>query len=554
MKWFKSRRVVVFLIVACALFLRLYRVDRIPPSLSWDEVSIGYNAYSILTTGRDEHGRFLPLDSFIGYGDYKPPLPVYLTVPFVAVFGLSEIAVRLPSVLAGALTVLFTYILVKEMFSRGFGKDAQQKSQDPRESYAHTIAVIAAALLTISPWHLQLSRAGFEANIATLFLVVGVWLAIRAQLQRRYLLWCWLPFVAAMYTFNSSRYFAPMLVAVLVFFGWRSYVAHRRWFAAGIVISLLFVAPLVPHLASKEARLRFEEVNIFTDYSIVFEANKRIEEEGYAWWAKVFHNRRVGFARSYLIHFLDNLQPWFLFLRGDGNPKFSTQEVGQLYLIEAPFLILGALYMFATYRRIAWFLLLWLLLAIVPAATARETPHALRIETSLPVWQIVIAYGILSFYTAMGQAKRNRYLFAVFFLYLASFGYFLHAYYAHYAKEYSSEWQYGYREALRAVSAVESTYDTVVITERIGRPYMYVLFYTRYDPRLLWTTKDALFDGAGFYNVYGFGKYRFTREGVGSYRGRVLYVLPPEQVPENARIIDTVYLLNGTPALVIFDL
>ena len=81
--------IILFLIVFLGFILRIYQVNQIPPSLSWDEVSIGYNAYSILKTGMDEHGRFLPYDTFVGYGDYKPPLPVYLTVPFVAAFGLN---------------------------------------------------------------------------------------------------------------------------------------------------------------------------------------------------------------------------------------------------------------------------------------------------------------------------------------------------------------------------------------------------------------------------------------------------------------------------------
>ncbi|MEK7118952.1 MAG: glycosyl transferase, partial [Patescibacteria group bacterium] len=74
----KKTYIVLVLIGILAFFLRFYNATQIPPSLSWDEVSIGYNAYSILKTGRDEFGRFLPLDAFVAYGDYKPVLPIYL--------------------------------------------------------------------------------------------------------------------------------------------------------------------------------------------------------------------------------------------------------------------------------------------------------------------------------------------------------------------------------------------------------------------------------------------------------------------------------------------
>src|SRR3990172_6662708 len=137
-----------FLFVAVILlgfFLRVYRADAVPPSLSWDETSIGYNAYSILKTGRDEHQRFLPLDTFIAFGDYKPPLAIYATVPFVAMLGLTELAVRLPSVIAGTLTVLITYFLVLELFNNKL-----------RITNNQSLALLSAFLLAISPWHIQL--------------------------------------------------------------------------------------------------------------------------------------------------------------------------------------------------------------------------------------------------------------------------------------------------------------------------------------------------------------------------------------------------------------
>ncbi|MBI2009816.1 MAG: hypothetical protein HYS86_01425, partial [Candidatus Chisholmbacteria bacterium] len=52
------------LIVFFAAILRLSLLGQNPPGLYWDEVSLGYNAYSILKTGRDEHNEFLPYARF----------------------------------------------------------------------------------------------------------------------------------------------------------------------------------------------------------------------------------------------------------------------------------------------------------------------------------------------------------------------------------------------------------------------------------------------------------------------------------------------------------
>ncbi|MFZ5845511.1 MAG: phospholipid carrier-dependent glycosyltransferase [Patescibacteria group bacterium] len=526
-------------ITLLAFFLRFYQVARIPPSLSWDEVSIGYNAYSILKTGRDEHGRFLPLNTFVAFGDYKPPIPIYLTVPFVAILGLNELAVRLPSVIAGTFTVLLTYFLVKELFGKSL--------------LTSHLSLITALLLAISPWHIQLSRAGFEANIALGEIILGAFMMLRSRSAPRLLLVGFLPFVAAIYTFNSARYFSPLVLVGLLFYGWSSFRAYRRQVGLGLLIAFLFLLPILPHLASREARLRFAEVNIFTDESVVRAANARIGFDGFNWWAKLVHNRRWGYLRSYLIHFLDHFQPSFLFIRGDGNPKFSLQDIGQLYLVELPFLILGIFFLAQKYRQKFYLLLFWLLAAIAPAAVARETPHALRIENSLPTWQIFIAAALVS--NIKYQISRNkRALFIAFclLLFAGNFAYFWHNYFNHYASAYSGEWQYGYREAIREIAPLKDQYPVIYLSEAIGRPYIYVAFYEQLDP---WVFRGAVkggFDAAGFYNVASLGKYRFVRSDVDKFLPHSLYILPPNEVPATVKVISTIKLLNGSPALVIF--
>src|SRR3989304_1265994 len=128
------------LILILATVLRFWHISQNPPSLYWDEVSLGYNAYSILKTGRDEHGKFLPFTNFAAFGDYKPPGYIYAAVPAIAAFGLNEISVRLPSAFFGVLTVLIAYFLARKIFEN------------------ERIALFAAFFLAISPWHIQFSR------------------------------------------------------------------------------------------------------------------------------------------------------------------------------------------------------------------------------------------------------------------------------------------------------------------------------------------------------------------------------------------------------------
>lgn len=588
MKTALKKHLLIVGIVFLALFLRLYQVVSIPPALSWDEVSIGYNAYSILKTGKDEHGNVMPLAAFPAYGDYKPPLSIYATVPFVAIFGLNELAVRLPSALAGVLTVLFTYFFVKELFNyhirhSEFSSESKSKikqmlkrvQHDKNQHYVTYISLITATLLAISPWHIQLSRAGFEANIAVMFSVLGALLVLSARKHSNVWLVAWLPFVLAMYTFNSSRYFVPLLGLSLLFFSWKEVIANKKQFAYGVVIAFVTLLPTVPHLVSPEARLRFKEVNIFTEVSVVEKANTYIQHSPHRFIGNILHNRRVGYIRSYITHFFHHFDLRFLFIRGDGNPKFSTQDTGQLLFFELPLLFIGVMLMLRRHRNVGMLLIVWLLAAIVPAATARETPHALRIENTLPVWQIFIAYAIFqgvppirragrSLANTAGRQKSRQYggqaesrrigvMILLLFLYLGSFGYFYHNYFNHYAKEYSGEWQYGYKQAIEYAQTIEHNYSSIVLTGSIGRPYMYTAFFTKLDPKEFHRTIDGSFDSAGFYNSSSLGTWQFTREGVREYDADTLYILDPHDVPDEANVIKDIDLLNGDRKLVVFD-
>src|SRR5512146_3517555 len=86
----------LFVIIIAAALLRFINLNAMPPALNWDEVSHGYNAYSILTTGKDEWGVSFPT-IFRAYGDYKLPAYIYLTAVSEKFLGVDAFAVRLPS-------------------------------------------------------------------------------------------------------------------------------------------------------------------------------------------------------------------------------------------------------------------------------------------------------------------------------------------------------------------------------------------------------------------------------------------------------------------------
>ena len=540
-------KVLILVILFLAAFLRFYQLGVNPPSLAWDEAALGYNAYSIGETGRDEFGRFLPFDYFASFGDYKPPLYIYAAVLPVKIFGLNEFSVRFPSAFFGTLTVLLTYFLVKELFAT---------VSPPRCS----LALIAAFFLAISPWHTQLSRAAWEANLASFFIVLGVLLFLKSLKSRGWLLlFSALAFVATFYTFNSTRVFSPILVLGLAVFYRQNLKSMKRWVVISSIVAIFLIIPLVPHLLSPEGRLRFREVNIFTDFDVIETTNRWMVQDNNAWWSRIIHNRRIQFALLFLEHYFHHFEGKFLFISGDGNPKFSLQDVGELYLFDLPFLLAGVYFLIRKKERAAFPIFWWLLTAPIPAATARETPHALRILDSLPTWQIITAYGFLTSVSSIKyqvSSKIQKYsIFSFCFLFLLfNFFYYLHNYYTHYPTEFSGEWQYGYREMIEVISKIERNYEKVVVTKNLGRPYIYFLFYKQYSPQKFWQDKDKVEkEPAGFINVTGFDKYEFRPIDWEKETEKTLFAMTPSEVPDEAHIIKIIYRLNGKPALVLFD-
>lgn len=535
---------VLSFIILLAAFLRFYNLGTNPPSLTWDEAAWGYNSYTLGLDGKDEFGRFLPITYIESFGDFKPPVYAYLGIIPVKIFGLNEFATRFPSAFFGTLTVLLTFFLVKRIF--WLKKESE------------IVGLIAAFFLAISPWHIMLSRAAFEANVSTFFIVAGVLtFLVGVQDKKWFLILSAISFTLSMYTFNTARIVSPILVLVLaIAFRNRLFINKTQTIIAALV-GVLMIAPAIPFLLSPQAGLRFKEVNIFSDPEIVKTANQSIQNDNNAIWSKLLHNRRVLYGFEYVKHYFDNLSPNFLFIKGDGNPKFSTQNVGQMYIFDILFLGIGLLLLIRKREGNWWLVPVWILVGIIPAATARETPHALRIETTLPMFQIIVAYGVYWVGKWALSIKFGRVVVAVAcLLLLFNFVFFWHDLMGNYKYLYSAEWQYGYKDSIAYVNENKDKYDKVQVTQQLGRPYIYYLFYDKINPEDFRKTATINRDPFGFVDVAGFGKYTFPKDYKVDEKGtqKVLYIATPYHLPAGAQVLKTFKLLNGEPVLVAYTI
>lgn len=532
-------KLLLVLIISLGIVLRFWQIGGIPASLDWDEAAWGYNAYSLGIDGKDEFGIHLPYKYIESFGDFKPPLYAYLDVIPVKIFGLSEFSTRFPSAFFGSLTVLLTYFLTKEVFTK-----SKRKEQ---------IALASSFFLAISPWHIMLSRAAFEANVSTFFIILGVLAFLKAVNSNKwFLLISAISFSLTIYTFNTARIFVPLFVLILAFFNRSKLLSMKKQTILSLALGLIMVLPIMPFLFSPQAKLRFTEVNIFTDPTIVKTANQEIKNENGLIFEKIIANRRIFYALDFVKHYFDNFNPNFLFINGDPNQRFSTQDMGELFIWDLPFLAIGLFLLFREKQGHYYILPFWILLGIIPAATARETPHALRIETILPTLQIIGAVGfiyIIDFIRARFTPKTSKILISFVVLVLGiSALYYVHGYYSHYGRESAGQWQYGYKEAYSYLNSVEGSYDEIHFTQALGRPYIYYLFYNKISPSYFRNNSIVTRDVFGFVSVDRIGKYYFDT--ANSTPGKkAIYVQQSSLLPKNISVVKTFKLPDGYPIL-----
>ena len=528
-----KNKILLILVIILALSLRFYRLGENPPSLYWDEASLGYNAYSIWQNGRDEHGEKYPLARFIAFGDYKPPGYIYSAAPAIASLGLNEFAVRLPSALAGIFMTYISYLITRLLFK------------------PVKIALLAALIFSISPWSIHLSRVAFEANLAAAFNLAAIYFFLKSRHFGGFLPVSMLFFLASFYTFNANRIIAPLIYIFLSLYFLKSTVKNLKWQLISVSLAIIFLIPSFGFLISRESRLRFQEVSIFNNLQPVLTANSRIARDGNTIISKIIHNRRILFASDFLKHYTDNFTGRFLFTHGDVNPRLHVQGMGQLYFIELPFFIIGIIYLLIKNRNSALFLFTWMMIAVIPAGTARETPHALRIVSILPTYQIIIALG---FYQAIHLLK-NKFdikhipyiFFVICFLFIGNILYYLHLYHIHFPRDWSGEFQYGTKQMVEFVNARQHLYDKIFVDPSVGRPYIFFAFHMPIPPDKLLISREASRDWYGFWQVNSIANIEFNLHNVSSYQGKSLLVSSEKNLPENYRLLKIIRNLARDP-------
>jgi hypothetical protein len=262
-----------------------------------------------------------------------------------------------------------------------------------------------------------------------------------------------------------------------------------------VFTALILLLPIILSLGSQTTNQRFAETSIFSDLAVIEQSNQLKDLADNVWWSKIIYHRYLLFGREVMVNFLSHFRADFLFISGDANPRHSIQYLGQLYYLDALFLLIGV-YGLIKRRSVAGMLLLfWLVIGIFPASITKASPHALRILPTLPVFMILVGAGILSFWDWLKRQQLSQtwpslptlVASLILLAYLSQLAMFWRFYSKIYPVEYSQEWQYGYQQMVASLQAVQETNPQlpVFVSRELGRPAMYYWFYSQTDPAVV---------------------------------------------------------------------
>ena len=553
-------KLVVLSIIILAALLRLVKLDGLPPALNWDEVSIGYNANSILQTGKDEWGQVMPL-SFRAYGDYKLPGYVYLDVPFVGIFGLNEWGVRLPSALLGIGLSLLTILILKKL------------------SDIHS-ASWSGFLAAILPWSIILSRIALEAQLALFLTTVSFYFFILSLEKRIFLIFSAISFGLTIFSYNSSRIVTPLLILVLTIIYWSDLKKIKKTALGALLIFAVFFGIALPNALLQDSSARYKWTTILDQGAINHIDELRGSSALPSILTKISYNRVTYVVPEVIKNYASHFNPDFLFIDGGSNFQFSVPGSGLVYPIFIPFLLLGFYQIFKERQKWQLAILSWLLIAPMPAAITRDSPHALRAIMMIIPLVMIASLGLAKFVEHFhGQKKMYLIKWSLIGVFLISLIFFWQSYAGDYTKNYSWSWQYGYKQAVNYIKQNGNKYQTIYFTKKYGEPHEFLLFYLGYDPAKYLSDPNLVrYFKSDWYWVDSFDKYVFVNDWevldrVKNLESRVkeasptaseqrvkesgvknLLITTPGNYPAGVKKLETIDFLNGKPAFDIVEL
>jgi 4-amino-4-deoxy-L-arabinose transferase-like glycosyltransferase len=456
----RKQWLILFLILIVAIFLRFWQLGETPKGFFCDEASLGYNAYSIIQTGKDEFGKSWPI-MFRSFADFKPPIYTYLLIPIYKIFGMSAWSTRVLSAGAGIMGIWFAFWLIKNL------------------SKKTNLALITALLLAISPWQIMTSRTSYETNVAFTFLIIALWSFYKFKQNKRYLILAAVMAALAFLTYHSERVIVPLVFLVL-FIKERKNIFDKKnikTLVIAFVLGFLLILPTVKLMTTPGFLSRLNSLSILSPN---VKQPSGFNQNLMGWKNVVFNNRQILQIKEFGSLYTSYFSPRYLFGLGDPGPRSSYPDLAPFLFWELPFFIVGVIWLFKKTenknKEIKFLVILLIIASPIPASITRDPFSSYRALPLVLPLTILVAIGINKFL----EKYQNIGIIILIGLIIWSGGkiYLSVFKFNDYFRGYA--WETGIEEMVNKINQEKLP---IVVDNQRGEIYSQILFFTKADPK-----------------------------------------------------------------------
>lgn len=472
-EFFKEYReeIILVIILMIGSFVRLYNIGVFPNALNADEASSGYEAWSILKYGIDRKGNSFPVVLY-AWGSGQNALYSYLLIPIILILGVNEFALRLPMALIGIISLYAFYYLLKKIFGN------------------KKIALCGVLFFAICPWHIMKSRWALESNIfpdlilfAITFLVYGI------KNKNKYLqVLAFVIFGISSYAYGTSYMFLP--ICILTILGYLIYKKEINFKKAIVYLGIMFIICLPIMMYVIINALNLEQIEIF-GVTIPKMISNRYDEVSTVFSGNLYENC--------VSNLLETLK--IILIQSDGLEWNSISGYGLFYGFSIVLLIYGIYISIKKYKKnmLNNIMQIWMVSSIIVCAFCIPNINRINIIMIPCVYYIVVGlYEILSRYKLV--------IPCAIAIYIGLFICFIEDYSHKDYNEYKT-----FTSGVKDVSEYceQADFENIYCAYTFKEPFIYFLFYSKYDTNNYINTVKFFREDGTFENVKSFGKYYF---------------------------------------------
>lgn len=526
------------------LIIRLYALAKIPNGFANDEAAISFQSYSILKTGKDTWGKFLPLTSFKDFGEHLPVFAVYAMVPSIFLFGLNELSTRLPHALISTADIFIVYFISQQLFNK------------------KRISLASSLFFAISPLSIGWSRFVYEGNFGMFFYLLGIYFYLASRKRIKLLALSFLSFTLTLATYHIYYVVTPLTILFFYPLQISKVLKNKLLTIAILVIGLLFILYYILVVKSGAGRERFRQVSIFSKSDTIQQLNddrtlcKRILPE---LLCKAYYNKPLAFFSEYSYNYLFHFSPTFLALNGTFLRGVILPISGIIYPFQLPFFYAGLVFLILKRNFNTYILIFWLL--IYPFANSfTGVGEISRITHATALFQLISALGLCTTYNFIkNKFQKKIFLLGLLIFIFLNVSSFFVKYFIVFPISNSKNASFGYVELFKYIALAKENFKNYFITsdytgntpEYQARIFIPIDPYAFQDPlrrELLIREPEKYID---YKRLDNFHFFRNTSEI--NPNKEDLVILSATQLKKNYKVLFEIKESDGKPALFAVD-